>query len=151
MCFFEEGINSSEELLFQKKKFLRSRYSLKNSFFLIVLRNQFHIIYTWKDFTLTSIHSFKYFEVPQTFIVENSKQSINFNTGCVAMWLFSKLVVIVVSSNKLWKIVLTNSVALVVQKMLQWKFVKNSQKMNSPSLLKAQGCGNEDLESRISL
>ena len=67
------------------------------------------------------------------------------------MWLFGKLVVIVVSSNKLRKIVLTNSSALVVQKMLQWKFVKNSEKVNSPSLLKGQGCGNENLEVSISL
>ena len=55
----------------------------------LVLRNQFQGIYTWKDFQLTSIHSFKYimvwsdFDIPQSFIVENSKQSINFNTGCV--------------------------------------------------------------------
>ena len=44
-----------------------------------------------------------------------------------------------------------NSVALAVQKILQWEFVKNIQKLDSQSLLEAQGCGNEILESSISL
>ena len=34
--------------------------------------------------------------------------------------IFQKLVVIVLSSNKLWKLGLTNSIEVVVQKMLQW-------------------------------
>ena len=50
-------------------------------------------------------------EITQSFIAENKKQSINFNTRCVlTMRLFSKFVMIVVSSNKLPKIVLMNSV-----------------------------------------
>ena len=67
------------------------------------------------------------FEIPQSFFVESSKQRINFNRACVIqMWLFRKLVVIVVPTNTLRKNVLTISVALVVQKMLQLEFVKNS-------------------------
>ena len=56
------------------------------SLFLIVLCNQFHSNYTSKDFPLTSIHSIKHsmvrsdFEIPQSFIVGNSKQRINFNS-----------------------------------------------------------------------
>ena len=48
----------------------------------MVLRNQFYNIYTWKDFPLTIIHSFKYsmvssdFEILQSFIVESSKQRV---------------------------------------------------------------------------
>ena len=52
------------------------------------------------------------------------------------MWLFRKFVVIDVSSNKAWKIDLTNSIGFVVQKVLQWYFVKNSE--NLDSLLKDQ-------------
>ena len=72
------------QLLFQKRNLFRGRYFLIKSLFLLVLRNQFHSIYTWKD--LTSIHFFKHsmvrssFEIPQFFIVENSKQPINFNS-----------------------------------------------------------------------
>ena len=78
-----------EHLLFQKKNYFSSRYFLKTVTFLIILRNKFHSIYTWKDSSLTSIHSFKYtmvwsdFEILQSFIVQNSKKRINFNTGCV--------------------------------------------------------------------
>ena len=54
-----------------------------------------------------------------------------------------------VSSNKLWKKGLTNSLGFVVQKMLQLKFVKNSEKLNSPSLLKGQRYGNKILESSV--
>ena len=63
------------------------------------------------------------------------------------MWLFRKFVVIDVSSKKLWKIGLTNSVGFVVQKMLQWYFVKNS--WNLDSLLKYRQYGNEILESSM--
>ena len=60
------------------------------------------------------------FEITYFFIVENSKQYMNFNTGCVTnvanVLLFTKFLVIVVSSNNLWKIGL---------KLLQLKF-KNS-------------------------
>ena len=112
MYFFVTG-SSSERLLFQKMNFFRSMYFLKRViFFLIVLRKQFYSIYTWKDCPLTSIHSFKYsivwsdFEIPQSFIVGNSKQRINFNTGCVtnvSFWEFGSY--LVSSSNKLRKIV----------------------------------------------
>ena len=67
------------------------------------------------------------------------------------MLLLRKLVITMVSSNQSQKIFLTNSVAPVVQKMLQWEFIKNSWKLNGPSLLKGQECGNEILESSISL
>ena len=39
------------------------------------------------------------------------------------MWLYKKLVVIVVSSNKIWKIALINSIAIAVQNILQWELV----------------------------
>ena len=38
------------QLLFQKRNLFRGRYFLIKSLFLVVLRNQFHSIYTWKDF-----------------------------------------------------------------------------------------------------
>ena len=56
------------------------------------------------------------------------------------MWLLRKMVVIAVSSNKFWKVVQNNSLAFMVQKMLHCQFVKNSSKLNSPSLLKGQRC-----------
>ena len=52
--FFRTATFSGEEL------FLRADISWKQSLFLIVLRNQFHSIYTWKGFPLVSIHSLKY-------------------------------------------------------------------------------------------
>ena len=54
------------------------------------------------------------------FIVENSKQCFNFNTGYVTnVRLFRNMVVIMVSSSKLWKVDLKNFVGFVVQKVLQ--------------------------------
>ena len=47
------------------------------------------------------------FEIPQFFIAENSKQCMSVITGFVTNVNFRKLVVIVVSSNKLQKIGLT--------------------------------------------
>ena len=103
--FFSRISNYSEYVLFRSRYLFwtptfsqeepRSRYFLKTVTFSekLVLRKQFHRIYTSKSFPLTSIHSFKYsmvrsdFEIPQPFIVENSKQRINFN--CVknmAFW-----------------------------------------------------------------
>ena len=88
--FFSRISNYSEYVLlpnsyfFRKRTFLGVGISWKKSLFLIVLRNQFHSIYTWKEFTLTNIHSFEYsmvsslFEIPQFLIDENSKQRINF-------------------------------------------------------------------------
>ena len=55
----------------------------------LVLGNQPCSIYTWKDFPLTIIYSFKYsmiysdFQIPQFFIAKFSKQCINSGTGCV--------------------------------------------------------------------
>ena len=46
---------------------------------------------------------------------------MNFNTDVLQMWIFRKLVVFVVSSNKPWKIGLTNSLVCADQKMLQQK------------------------------
>ena len=69
--FFFRISNYSEHVLFRKQvllpnshffrrsTFLAAAISWKQSLFVIVLRNQFHSIYTWKDFPLTSIHSFK--------------------------------------------------------------------------------------------
>ena len=122
----------------------------------LVPRNQVHNIYTWKNVPLTSTNFLEYtmiwsnFELPQSFIVENSKQCINFNTYVLHMWFFRKLIVIVVSSNKLrknspndfhsiycaksgqmrsyfWSVFGHFSrIVFVVQKMLQLEFVKNS-------------------------
>ena len=69
---------------------------LENSHFSekLLLRNQVHNRYTWKNFPLTSIHSFDYtliwfgFELPQSFIVKNSKQCINFIGGCATNVIF---------------------------------------------------------------
>ena len=83
--YFSGAGTSSEQLLFQKKNFLGAvTFSEK-----LVLLDVLHSTYTWKDFPLTSIHSFKYtmiwsdLEIPLSFIVENSKRCMNFNTGCV--------------------------------------------------------------------
>ena len=88
------------------------------------------------------------FEIPQFFMIENSKKRINLNTECVTNVIFGKLVVIVIHSKKLGKIILTNFKAPCVQ-MLQWEFVKNILKLKIASLWKGQGCGNEVLESGI--
>ena len=60
MCFSEAG-SSSEQLIFQKKIFLRSRCFLRTVTFSekLVVRNQLHYIYTGKDFPLTITYSFK--------------------------------------------------------------------------------------------
>ena len=89
MFFFVAG-NSFEQLVF-RNTFFGSRYFLRRVNFSekLVLRNQLHCIYTRKEFPLTIIYSFEYsmgwsdFETPQFFIVENSKQCMNFNTECV--------------------------------------------------------------------
>ena len=94
---FSRKSSYSEHVLFRSKYFFRTatfseeelERTWKQSHFLTVLRNQLDSIYTWKDFLLTSIHSFQYtmayadFEIPQSFVVENSKQRTNFNTECV--------------------------------------------------------------------
>ena len=88
------------------------------------------------------------FEIPQFFMIENSKKRITLNTKCVTNAIFGKLVVIMIYSKKLGKIILTNFIAPCVQ-MLQWEFVKNILKLKIASLWKGQGCGNEVLESGI--
>ena len=76
--YFSEASGSSAQLLFQKNNFLGTGISWEESLF-VVLRNQLHSIYTWKDFQLTIIYSFKYtmgwsdFEILQFFIIENTK------------------------------------------------------------------------------
>ena len=64
------------------------------------------------------------FEIPPFFIVENSEQCINSNIGCLQMWLFRKLVVIVVFWIKLWKIGLTNSIGSLDQKCCNENLLK---------------------------
>ena len=140
--YFFSTATASEKLLFQNKELsrtytfseeelFRSRYFLKTVTFSekLVLRNQVHNIYTWKNVPLTSTNSLKYtmiwsdFELPQSFIVENSKQCINFNTYVLQMWFFRKLIVIVVSSNKLRKIVLTISIVFTVRKVSKYGLI----------------------------
>ena len=58
------------------------------------------------------------FEMPQFFMIENSKKRINLNTECVTNIIFGKLVVIMIHSKKLGNIILTNFIAPCVQ-MLQ--------------------------------
>ena len=91
--YFFEAVFILNSCFFRRGTFLGAGISWKKSLFLIVLRNQFQSIYTWKEFLLTSIHSFKYsmvrsdFEIPQSFIVENNKQRINFNSVTnVSFW-----------------------------------------------------------------
>ena len=59
------------------------------------------------------------FEIPQFFIVENSKQSMNFNTGCVANVTFQKVGSNCGTFKQASETGLTNSIGFVVQKMLQ--------------------------------
>ena len=137
--YFFSTATASEKLLFQNKELsrtytfseeelFRSRYFLKTVTFSekLVPRNQVHNIYTWKNVALTSTNFLEYtmtwsdFELPQSFIVENSKQCINFSTYVLQMWFFRKLIVIVVSSNKLRKIFLTISAVFTVQKVSKY-------------------------------
>ena len=96
-------IRSRHFLLFQKKVFLENSYFFWNA----SLCNQLRSAYTWKDFPLTMIYSLKYTlswsisEIPQFFIIENSKQCINFNTWCVKI--FRRLVIIVVLQTRFGK------------------------------------------------
>ena len=90
MYFFEAG-SWFKQLLFHKKK---KKQSLEVKFQKnLVVRNEAHCIYTWKDF-LTIIYSFKYTmgwsEIIQFFIAENSKQCMNVITGFVTNVNFSK-------------------------------------------------------------
>ena len=81
------------------KNLFRSRYLLRTVPFSekLVLRNQLHCIYTWKDFPSTIIHFIKYtrgwsdFEILQFFIIENRRQCMNFNAGCVTNMICSKV------------------------------------------------------------
>ena len=66
------------------------------------------------------------FEIPQFFIIENSKHHMNFNTGYDFYDYKSDFLgVIVVPSNKLRKIGQINCFGFVVQKLFQCNFVKN--------------------------
>ena len=87
---------------FRGRTFLGTDVSAKQSLFLIVQHNQFHDIYTSIDFLLASIHSFKYTMVWFGFeILQVANTVLIPNQDVFQMWLFSKLVVIVVSSSKL--------------------------------------------------
>ena len=120
-----QGVTYSEQILFLKRNLFRARYFLKKSLFLTVLRNQFHSGYTWKGFPLTSIHSFKYsmvrhdFEIPRSFIVENSNQLLI--SIVLQMCLFENLVLILVSSNNLRKIVRITCYSKDVAMRICWK------------------------------
>ena len=71
-------------------------------------------------------------EIPQFSIVEKSNHALISIQDILKMRLFRKMVVIVVSSsNKLWKIGQINSVAFVVRKVLQCSFIENSLKFDS--------------------
>ena len=115
MDFLEVG-TSSEQLLFQNKNFIKSWYFLKTVSFSDILK-----------YALVCFD----FEIPQSFVVENSKWRINFYTGCVTNVNFSEVDSNLVFSHKLQKIVLTISVALMLQKMLQWEFVEISKTKKS--------------------
>ena len=102
---------------------LRRYYRLRRN-----MCNQFHSICTWKDLPSTSICSFKYSMVltwlwnSQGLIVENIKQSINFNTRCVINVSYLEFGSNFGTSVKLWKIVCSTCVS----NELQWEFAKNS-------------------------
>ena len=122
---------------------------MKTVTFLIVLRNQFHSIFTWKDIRSLSILWFGLtLKCPNSLWLKIAKSVLNLNTECVTNIIFGKLVVIMIHSKKLGNIILTNFIAPCVQ-MLQWEFVKNILKLKIASLWKGQGCGNEVLESGI--
>ena len=76
-CFIRTAALSEEELF-------RSTYFFKTATFSDSSAQPISWHFTWKDFPLISIHSFKYaivrshFEIPQSFIAQNSKQSIKF-------------------------------------------------------------------------
>ena len=66
-------------------------------------------------------------EIPQFSIVEKSNHALISIQDILKMRRFRKMVVIVVSSsNKLWKIGQINSVAFVIRKVLQCSFIENS-------------------------
>ena len=150
MYFFEAmlTLNSS---FFRRGNFLGTGISWKKSLFLIVLRNQFHSIYAWRKFPLTSIHSFKYSmvrsdsEIPQSFIIENCKQRIYFSKVTnVSFWKPGSNFVIFKQPSK-------NGLH---QFWLKTCYIENLFKVGKseqPITFEGPRCGNEILESSISL
>ena len=61
----------------------------------LILRNQLHSIYIWRDFWLNIIHSFKYttswsdFEISQFFIADTAKNVLISIHDVLQIWLFS--------------------------------------------------------------
>ena len=82
---------------------------------------------------------FSDFGIPQSFIVENSKQSINFNTGCVTNMTFQE----VDSNCIILKEALENS-------SKEFRSTCGS-KDAAVRILKGQRFGNESFENNISL
>ena len=133
--YFFRISNYSKHILFPKNYFFRRRGELfKRRYILrvvtlfekLILRNQFHSFYNWKDFSINR-HSFLYVYYDLVGlsnslillflkIANNTFVSIQ---EVLQMWLSRKLVAIAVSSKKLWEIVLTNSIVFVVQKVLR--------------------------------
>ena len=74
---------------------------------------------------------------------------MNFNSGPNTNVTFRKLVVTVVSSNKLWKTGQANSIIFVDQRCCNQKLLKVVKNWIVRPLLKGQWCGNEILESSI--
>ena len=130
--YFSKHVLCPNSYFFKRGTVLGAGIFWKLPLFLIVLINQSDSLCTWNNLPLTSIHSLQYtmicsdFEIPQPIIAENSKERINVNRGFVANVTCYELILVVISSNKIWIIVLINSVSLVDQNMLQWEFVKNS-------------------------
>ena len=99
----------------------------------VIIHNMYFFIHNMNFSLLIIIHSFKYSvswsgsEIPKIVIVESSKQFISFSKRCFTNWTFRKFIVIVVSSKKLWKICLTNSIVYFVQRIfhggpMMWKW-----------------------------
>ena len=95
MSFFFRISNYPEHVLFQSDYFFgtatfsetdifRSRYFLKTVTFLIVLRSQFHSIFTWKDIRSSSILWFGLtLKFPNSLLLKIAKKLTNLNTECV--------------------------------------------------------------------
>ena len=123
MYFYEAG-SSSKQLHFQKNNFFRSRNFLRTATFpeKLVLRNQPHSICTWKGFPLASIHSFKYSRGRLTLkflsclLLKIENNVLIPIKDALQMLLFRKVIIIVIYSNKLWKIGIANSEGFVVQR-----------------------------------
>ena len=132
--YFFRISNYSKHILFPKNYFFRRRELFKRRDILrvvtlfekLILRNQFHSFYNWKDSSINH-HSFPYVyydlvglsnSIILLFlkIANNTFVSIQ---EVLQMWFSRKLVAIAVSSKKLREMVLANSIVFVVQKVLR--------------------------------